>query len=94
LLARDIYVILSPWQFNTSSRDTDIVYDDAAFTSADFANFWGKFATAVNGVTFNNQRVAFDLINEPHTHAQLGNKPGDIYLIYHQRQFNSVAESD
>ena len=30
LLARDIYVIYSPWQFNTASRDTDIVYKDAA----------------------------------------------------------------
>jgi hypothetical protein len=81
LLARDIYVILSPWQFNTNSGDfgdTDIVYDDAAFTSADFADFWGKFATAINVVTGNNQRVAFDLINEPHTHAESGNRPGDI----------------
>src|SRR5205823_11202260 len=30
------------------------------------------------GVTGNNQRVAFDLINEPHTHAESGNKAGDI----------------
>jgi hypothetical protein len=78
LLARDIYVILSPWQYNTASGDTDIVYDDAAFTSANFADFWGKFANAINGVTGNDQRVAFDLINEPHTHAESGNKPGDI----------------
>jgi hypothetical protein len=42
LLARDIYVILSPWQYNTASGDTDIVYDDAAITSANFANFWGQ----------------------------------------------------
>jgi hypothetical protein len=78
LLARDIYVIFSPWQFNTASGDTDIVYKDAAFTSANFADFWGKFATAINGATGNDQRVAFDLINEPHTHAQSGNKSGDI----------------
>jgi hypothetical protein len=38
----------------------------------------GKFATAINGVTGNDQRVAFDLINEPHTHAESGNKSGDI----------------
>lgn len=78
LLARGIYVILSPWQFNTASGDTDIVYDDASFTAADFANFWGKFAAAVNLETANDQRVAFDLINEPHTHAESGNRPGDI----------------
>ncbi len=78
LLARDIYVILAPWQHNSASGDTDIVYDDAAFTAADFANFWGTFATAINGLTGNDQRVAFDLINEPHTHAESGNKPGDI----------------
>ncbi len=78
LLARDIAVILSPWQFNTASGDTDIVYDDAAFTAADFGDFWGKFAAAVNGVTGGDLRVSFDLINEPHTHAEAGNKAGDI----------------
>jgi hypothetical protein len=78
LLARDIYVIFSPWQYNKASGDTDIVYRDAAFTAANFANFWGKFAAAINGVTGNDQRVAFDLINEPHTHAESGNRPGDI----------------
>jgi hypothetical protein len=70
LLARDIYVILAPWQFNAASRKT--------FTSDQFADFWGKFASAINGVTGNDQRVGFDLINEPHTHAESGNKPGDI----------------
>jgi endoglucanase len=78
LLARDIYVILAPWQFNPASRDTDIVYDGASFTPADFADFWGKFAAAVNLLTGNDQRVAFDLINEPHTHAESGNRPGDL----------------
>ncbi|MGA7733783.1 MAG: cellulase family glycosylhydrolase, partial [Chloroflexia bacterium] len=76
LLARDIYVILSPWQYNTASDDTDIVYDDAAFTPVNFADFWGPFAQAINGVTGNDQRVAFDLINEPHT--QNAAKAGDI----------------
>jgi endoglucanase len=78
LLARDIYVTLSPWQYNTNSGDTDIVYDDASFLPAQFADFWGKLADAIDGVTGNDQRVAFDLINEPHTHAESGNKPGDI----------------
>lgn len=78
LLVRDIYVILAPWQYNAASHDTDIVYGNAAFNSAHFADFWGKFATAINGVTVNDQRVAFDLINEPHTHAESGNKVGDI----------------
>ena len=87
LLDNGIYVILCPWQYNSKSGikpsgefigDTDIVYKDSAFTAAEFANFWGKFAAAINGVTGNDQRVAFDLINEPHTHAQSGNKTGDI----------------
>lgn len=78
LLARGIYVILSPWQFNPASGDTDIVYDGAAFAAASFADFWGKFAAAINGATGNDPRVAFDLINEPHTHAESGNRLGDI----------------
>lgn len=78
LLQRDIYVILCPWQYNSASQDTDIVYDNAAFTPADFADFWGKFAKAINVATGNDQRVAFDLINEPHTHDQSGDKAGDI----------------
>ena len=78
LLARDIAVMLCPWQYNTASGDTDIVYDDASFSAADFADFWGKLATAINGVTGSDQRVSFDLINEPHTHAEAGNRAGDI----------------
>jgi hypothetical protein len=78
LLARDIYVILAPWQYNAASGDTDIVYKDAAFTPAEFADFWGKFAAAVNEATSNNPRVAFDLINEPHAHEESGGKAGDI----------------
>jgi endoglucanase len=78
LLARDIYVILSPWQYNSRSRDTDIVYQDASITASQFQDFWGPFAAAINGVTAGDQRVSFDLINEPHTHAQSGNKAGDI----------------
>jgi endoglucanase len=77
LLARDIYVILSPWQFNPASVDTDIVYDAAPFGDGHFADFWSRFAAAINGVTAHDGRVAFDLINEPHTHAESG-KPGDI----------------
>ncbi len=75
LLARDIYVILCPWQYNSALGDTDIVYDDAAITSAAFADFWGKFATAIKGLTASDQRVAFDLINEPHAQSD---RPGDI----------------
>jgi len=78
LLARDISVILCPWQFNSASGDTDIVYDDDAFTPADFGDFWGKFAAAINEATGSDQRAAFDLINEPHTHEESGDKPGDI----------------
>lgn len=78
LLARGIYVMLSPWQYNSNSGDTDIVYDDAAFTPAQFADFWSKLASQINLATGNDQRVSFDLINEPHTHAESGNRPGDI----------------
>jgi hypothetical protein len=78
LLARGLTVTLAPWQYNPASGDTDIVYNGAAFTPADFAGFWGKFAAAVNAATGNDQRVAFDLMNEPHTHAESGNRPGDI----------------
>jgi endoglucanase len=66
LLARGIYVIVGPWQYNANVADTDIVYDSAAFTSAEFSDFWGKFAAAINAATGSDQRVAFDLINEPH----------------------------
>jgi hypothetical protein len=78
LLARDIYVILCPWQYNAASSDTDIVYHGQSFTAVHFADFWAKFAVAINGITGNDQRVAFDLVNEPHTHAESGDKDGDI----------------
>jgi aryl-phospho-beta-D-glucosidase BglC (GH1 family) len=77
-LSRGIYVSLSPWQFNAASADTDITYDSASFTAANFADFWGKFAYAIHLATGGDQRVAFDLINEPHTHAESGNRAGDI----------------
>jgi Cellulase (glycosyl hydrolase family 5) len=78
LLSRDIYVTLCPWQYNAASKDTDIVYHGHRFTAVHFAAFWAKFAVAINGVTGNDQRVAFDLINEPHTHAESGARRGDI----------------
>ena len=77
-LARDMAVTLAPWQYNDASGDTDVVYGGAAFSSVNFADFWGKLAPAVNAATGNDQRVAFDLMNEPHTHAESGNKPGDV----------------
>ena len=43
-----------------------------AITAAGFADFWGKFASAVTTATANDQRVAFDLINEPHTDQESG----------------------
>jgi endoglucanase len=78
LLARGMTITLAPWQYNPASKDTDIVYGGAAFTPADFADFWGKLAAAVFAATGDDRRVAFDLMNEPHTHAESGNKPGDI----------------
>jgi endoglucanase len=78
LLNRGMYVILAPWQYNPNSDDTDIVYDNSPFAAADFADFWGKFASAINGVTGADQRVAFDLMNEPHTQAESGDRAGDI----------------
>ena len=96
LLARNIYVILSPWQYNSASKDTDIVYDDAAFSDSDFATFWGNFAVAINRCVSQDQRIAFDLINEPHTHAESGNKPGDVgiglddWFAYAQAALDSI----
>jgi len=100
LLDRGIYVILCPLQHNSMSGKTDMVYDDKAFyldhnapnkpfTSKFFANFWGKFAKAINdatkaindptsGVLKNQQLIAFDLINEPH--LTLGGKDVGILL--------------
>lgn len=75
LLARGIYVVLCPWQYNPVSDDTDIVYDGQSFSQAAFADFWQKFSSSVNALTANDQRVAFDLINEPHLQ---GGKPGDV----------------
>jgi endoglucanase len=77
-LARNIHVILAPWQYNSASRDTDIVYDDATFRDTDFAAFWRSFAVAINASTNQDQRISFELINEPHTHAESGHKAGDI----------------
>jgi hypothetical protein len=93
LLARGIYVIVGPWQYNAHAnvRDTDIVYDSAAFTSAQFSDFWGKFASAINTATGNDQRVAFDLINEPHVP---GNRRVGITLknwfSYAQHAINAI----
>ncbi|WP_405064954.1 glycoside hydrolase family 5 protein [Kribbella sp. NBC_01510] len=78
LLARGLMVTLAPWQYNSISGDTDIVYANAPISPPSFADFWRSFAAAVNTVTGNDQRVAFDLINEPHTHEESGNKPGDL----------------
>src|SRR5205085_1530975 len=37
-----------------------------------------KFVIALYGMAGPGHRVVFDLINEPHTHPESGNKPGDI----------------
>jgi hypothetical protein len=88
LLARGSYVTLAPWQFNPAvgpadamgnhPGDTDVVYKGGAFSATDFADFWGKFAAAVNAVTGSDLRVSFDLINEPHSRAETGNTPGVV----------------
>lgn len=77
MLARGITVVLAPWQYNPASQNTDIVYQGQPFAPAVFADFWAKFATAVNAATGNDQRVGFDLINEPHTDAESG-IPNDV----------------
>jgi hypothetical protein len=94
LLNRNIYVVLAPWQFNPRTNNTDIVYDGAAFTSADFADFWGKFSAAINASTGSDQRVAFDLINEPHTLAEAGGAGAGTTLpdwfTYAQAAINAI----
>ncbi|HEY0399733.1 MAG TPA: cellulase family glycosylhydrolase [Acidimicrobiia bacterium] len=72
LLARGMVVTLAPWQYNPASRTTDVVYQGQAITAAGFADFWGKLASAVTTATANDRRVAFDLINEPHTDQESG----------------------
>jgi endoglucanase len=66
LLARGIHVTLALWQGNPATSATDITYGGKGFTPQDFGDFWGGFATAINVATGNDQRVSFDLINEPH----------------------------
>jgi hypothetical protein len=67
LLKRGIYVTLAMWQGNPKiDGDTDITYQGAAFGATEFANFWAQFVNAINSSTGNDQRVSFDLINEPH----------------------------
>lgn len=61
-LAKGIYVQINPWQYSTSSGDTDITYKGVAFTSAMFSDFWSKLAAVFSY----DQRICFDLINEPH----------------------------
>jgi endoglucanase len=70
LLARNIYVTLAPWQQDvksaTNPSDTGIKYRGLPITEPVFADFWSKFSRAVSAETGNDQRVAFELINEPH----------------------------
>lgn len=76
LIARDIEVILAPWQYNQDAGTTDIVYKGEAFTKEQFADFWGKFSKAINAAVSDPGAVSFDLINEPHeTNAFI---PGDV----------------
>jgi hypothetical protein len=84
LIDRGIYVTVGLYQYNkfanNGSGDTDITYNDNPFDKEHFADFWGKFATAINeSVTAGfppdiefpanparRDKLAFDLINEPH----------------------------
>ena len=45
---RGIYVTLCPLQHNPSAGNTDITYRGNSFEAEHFADFWGKFATAIN----------------------------------------------
>ena len=62
-LAKGIYVLICPWGYNPAAGDTDITYRGSAFTPAQFGDFWGKMASAFSY----DQRIAFGLMNEPHT---------------------------
>jgi aryl-phospho-beta-D-glucosidase BglC (GH1 family) len=80
LIDRGIYVAVCPWQHNPASSNTDITYRGLGFEPEHFADFWGKFATAINASiaagfppdprfpadAARPDRLAFDLINEPH----------------------------
>ena len=67
LLDKHIYVTLEPWGHNLATNDTGIKYKNMPFNAADFESFWGAFAAGINRETGNDQRVAFGLMNEPHT---------------------------
>jgi endoglucanase len=65
-LAKGIYALICPWGYNPAAGDagdTDITYRGSAFTPAQFGDFWGKMASAFSY----DQRIAFGLMNEPHT---------------------------
>jgi len=84
LIDRGIYVTVAPWQYNKDANngngDTDITYNDKSFDKEHFADFWGKFSTAINQAVAagfppdpefpanpgRQDKLAFDLINEPH----------------------------
>jgi aryl-phospho-beta-D-glucosidase BglC (GH1 family) len=84
LIDRGVYVTVGPWQYNkdavNGNGDTDITYNDKFFDKEHFADFWGKFATAINQAVAAGfppdpefpadpsrpDKLAFDLINEPH----------------------------
>ena len=84
LIDRGVYVTVGPWQDNKNAvngaGDTDITYNDKSFDKEHFADFWGKFATAINQIVAAGfpadpafpanpsrpDKLAFDLINEPH----------------------------
>jgi len=104
---RGIYVTLCPLQHNPSvgdSGNTDITYRGNSFEAEHFADFWGKFATAINNSVAGGlppdpghpggfppdatrpNKLAFDLINEPHESGG-GNDKG-ITVV----EWNRVAQ--
>ena len=58
LLARGIYLVLSPWQYKVALGDTDITYKGQAIQPEDFAAFWGEFAVRINVLVTHPDRVA------------------------------------
>jgi hypothetical protein len=72
LIALGIRVIVEPWQYSNVTFDTNVCYQGAIFTSADFQTWWQNFTSAFVAATTSSSMLAFGLMNEPHSGAVTG----------------------
>jgi Cellulase (glycosyl hydrolase family 5) len=93
LLALGISVNCGMWQYSADTGGTDIAYQGGTFQPSDFGNFWGPFAAAVNSATGNDQRVSFDLINEPHQGAIVAGDQISTWTPYAQAAITAIRNT-